>query len=150
ANEAVRKTAERLVNVRGAVKSRPHSDVEGLIEDAAEFRCRQHLTPETDGADASGDIVVAEDLESRKFRECGAEPVAEMDFVFVDGVEPAFFDVIQPFDKARDAEDIGRATLEEIRIIAWLGGRRRVATGAAFAPGAERRSCADIQRTGTG
>src|SRR5262249_18761070 len=43
AHRAIRESPQRTMDVRGAVQARPHGNVEGLIQDAAQFCRRQRL-----------------------------------------------------------------------------------------------------------
>src|SRR5207237_10719057 len=60
ADGAVGEGAQRAVDVGGAVQARPDGDLEGLVEDAADFRRRQRPRAEAERADAAALIAVAE------------------------------------------------------------------------------------------
>src|SRR5262249_30685144 len=148
ANRPVRKRPQRAVDVRRTVQSRPDGDVERLVENAAQLRCRNGLTAEAQGTDAPGHVVMAEHLVTADLLQPPPEPVRQRDLMFTDVVESLFLHVLHSRSQPGDAEHIGGAAFEEVRKLARLRLAGRVTAGAALTPGPQRRPRADVQRPG--
>src|SRR5262245_27591931 len=138
------------MDVRCAMKSRANGDLKRLIENAAQLRGRQDVTAEAERSDALGHIAMAVDLVTAHLVKPSPQPLGQTDFMRVDLVDAAFLHVVDSRTEAGDAEHVGRTAFEEIGELAGLRFARRIATGAAFAPGADLRTRADIQRAGAG
>ena len=78
---------------------------------------------------------MAEDLVAADLVEPLPEPFGQRNFVLVNLVQSRFRDVLDAGRQAGDAEDVGRAAFEEVGKLARLRLARRIAAGAAFAPG---------------
>src|SRR5262249_21035197 len=81
AHGALGKSANRAMNIRRAVETRPDGDVECLIQDAAQLRRWQRFATETQCADTTRWIAVAEDLEAADLVQAPPKPLRQGDFM---------------------------------------------------------------------
>src|SRR6187431_1165371 len=73
AHESIGERSERTMDIGGAVQSGTHGDIEGLVENAAEFGRWQGVGAKAQRADSAGRLMVSEICNARNF----AEPPGE-------------------------------------------------------------------------
>src|SRR5439155_12897294 len=73
ADRSFRKCSQRPMDIGGAMQAGPDGDSECLVEDAPDFRRRQHLTAQTQRTDALGMVLVAEDFIAANLLQATAE-----------------------------------------------------------------------------
>src|SRR5262245_15626089 len=133
------------MDVRGAMKSRADSDLECLIENAAQFRGGQSVAAKAERGDALGHVAMTVDLVAAHLVKPAPQALGQTDLVGVDLVDAAFLHILDARGEAGDAEHVGRTALEEVGELARLRFAGRIAAGAALAPGAHLRTRADIE-----
>src|SRR5262249_51230111 len=137
ADRSLGKGAEGTMNVRGTMQARADSDLEGLIENGADLRSRQHLAAETQRADTPFGIAMAEDLESYQRLQLLPKSLGKLHFMTADLVGSLLLHEADAGCQSGDAEDVRGAALEEVRELARLRFAGRIAAGATLTPGTD-------------
>src|SRR5262245_14008835 len=148
ANGPFRESTDRAMDVRSAVQPRPNGDLERLIENAADLRGRQAFAAHAERADAFAQVAMAEHLVAADLVEAFPQPLDQLHLAVMNLVEALLLHILDAGRETGDAQDVGRAAFEEIRILARLRFAGRIAAGAAFAPGADDGAVANVKRAG--
>src|SRR5665213_1328788 len=127
-----RERTQGAMNIRGAVKSRSHRNVERLVENASQFRRRQRFGAETQRTHSPRSVAPAVHGDAVDFLQAATEALDQLVLTRVDLFHALRLDVTNACRQPRYSENIGCAAFEQVREFARLRLTGGVAASAAL------------------